>query len=114
MRGPIEAALPFWLNRPDLEVWVIDPSLADNALRRESGAGVLGAASCVAASPARARRRGRAPAAGNAAAHVSARPLDLLCHRRAEPREVFAVDFRDRIVHHVLVSRLERVFEPAF
>jgi len=31
-----------------------------------------------------------------------------------KPREVFAADFRDRIVHHLLVSRLERVFEPAF
>jgi hypothetical protein len=31
-----------------------------------------------------------------------------------KPREVFAADFRDRIVHHVLVSRLEPVFEPRF
>jgi RNA-directed DNA polymerase len=31
-----------------------------------------------------------------------------------KPREVFAADFRDRIVHHLLVSRLERVFEPLF
>ena len=31
-----------------------------------------------------------------------------------KPREVFAADFRDRIVHHVLVSRLEPVFEPQF
>ena len=31
-----------------------------------------------------------------------------------KPREVFAADFRDRIVHHVLVSRLEAVFEPMF
>jgi RNA-directed DNA polymerase len=31
-----------------------------------------------------------------------------------KPREVFAADFRDRIVHHLLVSRLEPVFEPAF
>ncbi len=31
-----------------------------------------------------------------------------------KPREVFAADFRDRIVHHVLVSRLEAVVEPAF
>ena len=27
-------------------------------------------------------------------------------------REVFAADFRDRVVHHLLVPRLERVFEP--
>ena len=31
-----------------------------------------------------------------------------------KPREVFAADFRDRIVHHLLVSRLDPVFEPAF
>ena len=27
---------------------------------------------------------------------------------------MFAADFRDRIVHHLLVSRLDRVFEPRF
>ena len=31
-----------------------------------------------------------------------------------KPREVFAADFRDRIVHHLLVSRLDPIFEPAF
>jgi hypothetical protein len=31
-----------------------------------------------------------------------------------KPREVFAADFRDRIVHHLLVSHQERVFEPLF
>ncbi|MBX3027853.1 hypothetical protein KF840_23405 [bacterium] len=31
-----------------------------------------------------------------------------------KPREVFAADFRDRVVHHVLVSRLEPIFEPRF
>jgi hypothetical protein len=31
-----------------------------------------------------------------------------------KPREVFAADFRDRIVHHLLVSRVEPVFEPRF
>jgi hypothetical protein len=31
-----------------------------------------------------------------------------------KPREVFAADFRDRIVHHLLVHHLERVFEPCF
>lgn len=31
-----------------------------------------------------------------------------------KPREVFAADFRDRIVHHLLVSRLEPTFEPGF
>jgi len=31
-----------------------------------------------------------------------------------KPREVFAADFRDRVVHHLLVSHQERVFEPLF
>jgi retron-type reverse transcriptase len=31
-----------------------------------------------------------------------------------KPREVFAADFRDRVVHHLLVPHLERVFEPMF
>jgi RNA-directed DNA polymerase len=31
-----------------------------------------------------------------------------------KPREVFAADFRDRVVHHLLVSRLEPVFERCF
>lgn len=29
-------------------------------------------------------------------------------------REVFAADFRDRIVHHVLVKELEKIYEPKF
>ena len=31
-----------------------------------------------------------------------------------KPREVFAADFRDRVVHHLLVGHQERVFEPMF
>lgn len=31
-----------------------------------------------------------------------------------KPREVFAADFRDRVVHHLLVFHQERVFEPIF
>ena len=31
-----------------------------------------------------------------------------------KPREVFAADFRDRVVHHLLVSHQERIFEPMF
>jgi|GEM_PF-1344370 len=31
-----------------------------------------------------------------------------------KPREVFAADFRDRIVHHLLLARLEPVFERRF
>lgn len=29
-----------------------------------------------------------------------------------KPREVFAADFRDRVVHHLLVACHERVLEP--
>ena len=29
-------------------------------------------------------------------------------------REVFAADFRDRVVHHLLVRRLEKIWEPVF
>jgi RNA-directed DNA polymerase len=31
-----------------------------------------------------------------------------------KPREIFAADFRDRIVHHIIVSALENLFEPIF
>jgi RNA-directed DNA polymerase len=31
-----------------------------------------------------------------------------------KPREIFAADFRDRIVHHILVDYLERIWEPKF
>lgn len=31
-----------------------------------------------------------------------------------KPREVFAADFRDRVVHHLLVAELQPRFEPAF
>ncbi|MDR3559197.1 MAG: hypothetical protein P4L62_02970 [Candidatus Pacebacteria bacterium] len=31
-----------------------------------------------------------------------------------KPREIFAADFRDRIVHHLLVSYLEPIFEKKF
>ena len=31
-----------------------------------------------------------------------------------KPREIFAADFRDRIVHHLLVSRTEPLFECRF
>jgi len=34
--------------------------------------------------------------------------------RRPKLREVFAADFRDRVVHHVLVSHLEKIWEPIF
>ena len=34
--------------------------------------------------------------------------------QRPKLREIFAADFRDRIVHHVLVDELERTWEPIF
>jgi len=33
---------------------------------------------------------------------------------KPKKREIFAADFRDRIVHHLLVDQLEKVFEPVF
>ncbi|HBG07860.1 MAG: hypothetical protein A2075_16110 [Geobacteraceae bacterium GWC2_58_44] len=33
---------------------------------------------------------------------------------RPKLREIVAADFRDRVVHHYLVKRLERIFEPVF
>lgn len=34
--------------------------------------------------------------------------------KRPKLREVFAADFRDRVVHHVLISHLEAIWEPIF
>ncbi len=44
------------------------------------------------------------------------RPGRSICFisRGAKPREVFAADFRDRVVHHVLVSRQAPFFERRF
>ncbi len=33
---------------------------------------------------------------------------------RPKSREIFAADFRDRIVHHILVDYLEKIWEPRF
>jgi hypothetical protein len=33
---------------------------------------------------------------------------------KPKPREIFAADFRDRIVHHLLVKGLEKIFEKRF
>ena len=43
-------------------------------------------------------------------------PSRSLCFiaRQPKAREIHAADFRDRVVHHVLVPRLEAVFEPVF
>jgi RNA-directed DNA polymerase len=43
-------------------------------------------------------------------------PSRSLCFvtRQPKAREIHAADFRDRVVHHVLVLRLEALFEPVF
>ncbi len=44
------------------------------------------------------------------------RPRRSVCFVTMEPkcREIIAADFRDRIVHHLVVRALERLWEPAF
>jgi RNA-directed DNA polymerase len=44
------------------------------------------------------------------------RPGRSVCFYNKKPklREIFAADFRDRIVHHVLVDYLEKIWEPIF
>ena len=39
-----------------------------------------------------------------------------ICFLTTSPklREVFAADFRDRVVHHILVRELEKIYEPKF
>lgn len=46
----------------------------------------------------------------------SYRPSSSVCFVTERPklREIFAADFRDRVVHHVLVRELERYWEPVF
>jgi len=39
---------------------------------------------------------------------------DAFCVTRPKIREVFAADFRDRIIHHLLMRRLEHLFESIF
>ncbi len=43
-------------------------------------------------------------------------PSRSVCFVLKQPklREIFAADFRDRVVHHVLVDALEKVWEPLF
>jgi len=38
----------------------------------------------------------------------------LFTAKRPKQREIFAADFPDRIVHHVLVNELEKIWEPIF
>jgi len=44
------------------------------------------------------------------------RPSRSVCFVVDKPkmREIIAADFRDRVVHHLLVERLEKIFEPVF
>lgn len=44
------------------------------------------------------------------------RPSRSLLFPVAKPklREIFAADFRDRIVHHILIDKLEKIWEPIF
>jgi RNA-directed DNA polymerase len=44
------------------------------------------------------------------------RPARSVCFFTDRPklREIFAAEFRDRVVHHVLVAYLERIWEPLF
>lgn len=46
----------------------------------------------------------------------SYRPGRSVCFvcKRPKLREIFAADFRDRVVHHVLVDYLEKIWEPIF
>jgi hypothetical protein len=38
----------------------------------------------------------------------------LFAARKPKVREIFAADFRDRVVHHILVKELEKIWEPIF
>ena len=42
------------------------------------------------------------------------RPAKCFVVTRPKPREIFAADFRDRVVHHLLVTQLEPVWEKKF
>lgn len=46
----------------------------------------------------------------------SYRPSRSVCFVAKQPklREIFAADFRDRVVHHLLVPQIEKIFEPKF
>ncbi|MDO8803551.1 MAG: reverse transcriptase domain-containing protein [Elusimicrobiota bacterium] len=46
----------------------------------------------------------------------SYQPARSVCFVVKKPklREIFAADFKDRVVHHILVDYLERLFEPKF
>ncbi|MBI5047640.1 MAG: hypothetical protein HZB54_01630, partial [Deltaproteobacteria bacterium] len=44
------------------------------------------------------------------------KPVRSVCFivERPKMREIIAADFRDRVVHHVLIERLEAIYEPIF
>lgn len=44
------------------------------------------------------------------------KPSRYVCFIAKQPkfREIFAADFRDRVVHHLLVPQVEKIFEPKF
>lgn len=42
------------------------------------------------------------------------RPSTCFAARNDKYREVFAAQFRDRVVHHLLVRELEKIWEPIF
>jgi retron-type reverse transcriptase len=44
------------------------------------------------------------------------KPSRSVCFVAKQPkhREIFAADFRDRVVHHLLVPHIEKIFEPKF
>jgi retron-type reverse transcriptase len=53
---------------------------------------------------------------GETLADGTYKPFRSVCFVAKQPkhREIFAADFRDRVVHHLLVPRIEKVFEPKF
>lgn len=53
---------------------------------------------------------------GETLAEGSYKPSRSVCFVAKQPkhREIFAADFRDRVVHHLLVPQIEKIFEPKF
>lgn len=53
---------------------------------------------------------------GSSLAEGAYMPSRSVCFIAKQPklREIFAADFRDRVAHHLLVPRLEAIFEPKF
>ncbi len=44
------------------------------------------------------------------------RPLPAKCFvvKHPKPREIFAAEFRDRVIHHLVVSQIEPIWEKKF